>query len=151
MRGISVFLPNLSGYRLRGQEESLSFLHFSPKHSLLETIFLSKSFSHSRKTIVEFHQESHFWRIQGVKIVPRGLLLLLGISFGIKVWILMRFRGVNPRVLLSYENGFGLMNLGLFNSFCLRFLMRIVFIYVVCCYSGESGSNSGFRMDFWGF
>ena len=50
-----------------------------------------------------------------------------------------------------YENGFGLMNLGLFNPFCLRFLMRIVFIYVVCCYSCESGSNSGFRMDFLGF
>lgn len=29
--------------------------------------------------------------------------------------------------------------------------MRIVFISVVCCYSGESGSNSGFRIDFRGF
>ena len=50
-----------------------------------------------------------------------------------------------------YENGFGLMNLGLCDPFCLRFLMRIVFIYVVCCYSCESGSNSGFRIDFLGF
>ena len=50
-----------------------------------------------------------------------------------------------------YENGFELMNLGWFNPFCLRFLTRIVFIYVVCCYSYESGSNSGFWMDFLGF
>ena len=29
--------------------------------------------------------------------------------------------------------------------------MRIVFISVLCCYSGESGSNSGFMIDFMGF
>ena len=43
------------------------------------------------------------------------------------------------------------MNFGLFNPFLFKILMRRVFIYVVCCYSCESGSNSGFRMDFLGF
>ena len=47
-----------------------------------------------------------------------------------------------------YDNGFGLMNLGLFNPFLFKVLMEIVFTNVVCCYSGESGSNSRFRMDF---
>ena len=49
------------------------------------------------------------------------------------------------------ENGFGLMNLGLFNPFLFKVLMRIVFTNVVCCYSCESGSNFGFRIDFLGF
>ena len=38
-----------------------------------------------------------------MEIAPRVFYQLLGIHFRVNVWILVIFRGVNPRVLLNYE------------------------------------------------